>query len=94
MLAFALLVASAAGGAQQATPAPVQDSAPKPEQRITKAQAEELFRSVDEILGFVSTDTKLPIVHPVKRKMISREQVNKYLTDKFHEDKGAQKLER
>jgi hypothetical protein len=46
---------------------------------LTKAQAKELFRSVDEILSFVSKDTKLPIVHSVKRKLITRDEVNKYL---------------
>ena len=30
---------------------------------MTKEQAKELFRSVDEILNFVSKDTKLPIEH-------------------------------
>jgi len=61
---------------------------------LTKAQAKELFRSVDEILSFASTDTKLPIVHPVKRKLITRDQVNKFLRQKFDEDKGAKHLER
>lgn len=60
---------------------------------MTKEQAKELFKSVDEILGFVSEDTKLPIVHPVKRKLISRSEVNKYLEKKFAEDEGARKLE-
>ena len=53
---------------------------------MTKEQAKELFKSVDEILGFVNSDTKLPIVHPVKRKLISRDEVNKYLEKKFSED--------
>ncbi|WP_263383775.1 hypothetical protein [Granulicella arctica] len=75
----------------QAAPA---DAKPKVEPRITKEQAKELFRSVDEILAFVSTDTKLPIEHPVKRVMISRDQVNKYLTQKFNEDEGTKRLER
>jgi hypothetical protein len=61
---------------------------------LTKAQAKELFRSVDEILAFVSTDTKLPIVHTVKRKLITRDEVNKYLVGKFAEDEGAKRLAR
>jgi hypothetical protein len=61
---------------------------------MTKEQAKELFRSVDEILNFVSTDTKLPIVHPIKRKLISRDEVTKYLEKKFAEDEGAKKMER
>ena len=61
---------------------------------MTKAQAKELFRSVDEILNFVSSDTKLPIKHSVKRKLISRDEVNRYLRKKFDEDEGAKRLER
>ncbi len=61
---------------------------------MTKAQAKELFKSVDEILNFVSADTKLPIEHSVKRRLISREEVNKYLTEKFNDDKSARHMER
>jgi hypothetical protein len=71
------------------TPAPSATQAP-----MTKEQAKELFRSVDEILNFVSTDTKLPIEHSVKRKLISRDEVNRYLRDKFDEDEGAKRMER
>jgi hypothetical protein len=61
---------------------------------LTKEQAKELFKSVDDILSFVSTDTKLPIQHSVKRKLITRDEVNKYLTEKFDEDEGTKRLER
>jgi hypothetical protein len=61
---------------------------------LTKAQAKELFRSVDDILSFASKDTDLPIVHPVKRKLITRDQVNKFLREKFDEDQGAKHLAR
>ncbi|HEY4379026.1 MAG TPA: hypothetical protein VGN01_01700 [Acidobacteriaceae bacterium] len=61
---------------------------------LTKDQAKELFRSVDEILSFVSTDTKLPIKHSVKRRLITRDEVNKYLREKFDEDEGAKRLAR
>jgi hypothetical protein len=61
---------------------------------MTKEQAKELFRSVDEILSFVSTDTKLPIEHSVKRRLISRDEVNHYLTTKFDEDEGTKRMER
>src|SRR5580704_6143300 len=71
------------------TPAPSATQAP-----MTKTQAKELFRSVDEILNFVSTDTKLPIEHTVKRKLISRDEVNHYLREKFDEDEGAKRMER
>jgi len=61
---------------------------------MTKDQAKELFRSVDEILSFASSDTKLPIEHAVKRKLISRDEVNHYLREKFDEDEGAKRMER
>jgi hypothetical protein len=61
---------------------------------MTKQQAKELFRSVDQILNFVSTDTKLPIKHSVKRKLISREEVTKYLKKKFDEDESTRRMQR
>src|SRR3954452_20044452 len=93
---FSLFAISSVAYAGQAT-------APKPTQTppqsavqapMTKDQAKELFRSVDEILSFASSDTKLPIEHPVKRKLISRDEVNQYLREKFDEDEGAKRLER
>jgi hypothetical protein len=65
-----------------------------PHAPLTKQQADELFRSVDEILNFVSSDTRLPIQHSVKRKLITRDEVNRYLRDKFNEDEGAKRLAR
>jgi hypothetical protein len=94
--AFALWSASfAAYAAQTAPPIVPQPTSPAASQQpMTKQQAKELFRSVDEILNFVSSDTKLPIEHTVKRKLISRDQVNRYLKEKFDEDEGAKRMER
>jgi hypothetical protein len=61
---------------------------------MTQQQAKELFRSVDEILSFASTDSGLPIEHSVKRKLISRDEVNRFLRQKFDEDEGARRMER
>lgn len=61
---------------------------------ISKAQAKELFRSVDEILEFVSHDSGLAIHHKVKRKLITREQVEKYVAAQMKSDKDVQRLER
>ena len=61
---------------------------------MTKDQAKELFRSVDDILQFVSTDSGLPIDHTVKRKLISRDEITRYLREKFDEDEGAKRMER
>ncbi len=65
----------------------------EPEGHITKQQAKDLFRSVDEILGFVSGDTGLPIEHEVKRKLITREQVEKYVDKRMKDDKDEKRLE-
>lgn len=104
VLFFAL---SFAGFAQQTAPqAPAQEKptpsqtvqppaqAPVPEHHLSQAEAEKLFKSVDEILAFVSKDTGLPIKHPVKRKLVTREEVGRFLEQRMKEDKDAAKLER
>src|SRR5579862_8683620 len=93
---MALLAVSYAGFAAQTTPSTPGHSGGQAATQapMTKEQAKELFRSVDEILGFASADTKLPIEHTVKRKLISRDEVNRYLREKFEEDEGAKRMER
>ena len=86
--AGAVLLAGTVAGAQTA---PQSGAGNKPAAPMTKEQAKELFRSVDEILDFVSSDTKLPIEHSVKRKLISRDEVTAYLKVKFDEDESAKR---
>ena len=62
--------------------------------KITPAEAKELFRSVDEILRFASKDTGLPIKKKVKRTIVSREQVEKYIGEKFKDDADRIRFER
>lgn len=89
------MVPCAAFAGQTAAPAGQQpESSTTAQAPMTKAQAKELFRSVDEIMSFVSSDSKLPIEHRVKRKLISRDQVNRYLKKKFDEDEGTKRMER
>ena len=79
----------------QAQPKQPQAAPPPAEQhRLSPKEAEELFRSVDEILQFVSKDTGLPIKHPVKRQLASRDEVVKYVERKQSEDEDTQRLER
>ena len=66
---------------------------PEPETRITKEQAKELFRSVDEILSFVSQDTGLPVDSKVKRNLITRQEVEKYVDKRMKEDKDQKRVE-
>src|SRR5215472_13072019 len=77
------------GQAQKGT-----DDQQKTQAPMTKDQAKELFRSVDEILNFVSKDTKLTVQHSVKRKLISRDEVTKYLKQKFDEDESTKRMQR
>src|SRR5690242_2981066 len=62
--------------------------------KISPQQAEELFRSIDEILKFASKDTALPIKKEVKRRLTSRDEVVAYLEKNMAEDKDAQRLRR
>jgi hypothetical protein len=70
-----------------------QNATPRKDTKITPEQTKELFRSLNQILSFASDDTKLPIQHEVKRRLITREQVEKYILDKFKEDKDAKRMQ-
>jgi hypothetical protein len=91
-IAAALLFLGPAGIAQDNSTQPT--NPPDKETRITPEQTKELFRSLNQIVSFASDDTKLPIKHEVKRRLISRDQVEKYILDKFHEDKDAKRMQR
>jgi hypothetical protein len=99
-LLFLLLVLLGCAGAQTAQPAQPPPAPPQEppsitsDRPITKAEAKALFRSVDEILEFVSHDTGLPIRHKVKRKLITRDQVEKFVEKRIKTDQDAQRLER
>ena len=74
------------------SPATTQHTAP--ETKISPQEAEKLFRSVDEILRFASKDTLFPIKHEVKRQLVSREEVEAYVTKHTTEDEDAKRLRR
>src|SRR4051812_24372402 len=67
------------------------DRSEKP--KISPPQAEELFQSVEEILSFVSEDSKLPIQHKIKRKLVDRDTVEKDLTERLKTDEDSQRME-
>jgi hypothetical protein len=77
-----------------AAPLAAQTAAPAPETHITRAQAKELFRSVDDILKFASGDTGLAIKQEVKRRLTTRDAVAKFLVEKMAEDKDTKRMER
>lgn len=82
------------GASVPGTPGQDENAKSKPETHITPKQAKELFRSVDDILHFASDDSKLPIKHEVKRRLTTRNDVEKYLTEKMKDDKDAKRMER
>lgn len=67
---------------------------PEPDHKLTPEEAKELLASVDQVLQFVSKDTLLPIKHSVKKQIVSREQVQKYISDKLENDVDRMRFER
>ena len=81
----------------QSTPqlnSPADTQAAPEERKISPQEAEKLFRSVDEILQFASKDTLFPIKHEVKRQLVSRDEVEAYVTKHTSEDEDAKRLRR
>ena len=91
---LAVTIAAAVSLRGQQTPQQQEQEAPKPEIRMTQTQAKELFASVDTIMQFASDDSKLAIKSKVKRRLTSRDAVEKYLVDKMKDDKDAKRMER
>jgi len=71
-----------------------QGSADESQQKISPKAAEELFRSVDEILKFASKDTSLPIHDEIKRRLVNRDEVVAFIRKHMAEDEDAQRLQR
>ena len=61
---------------------------------MTKAEAKEFFRSLDEILRFASERTGLPIRHEVKKKLASRQQVERQVAARMKEQGNGDRLDR
>ncbi|HZQ92294.1 MAG TPA: hypothetical protein VFA60_10915 [Terriglobales bacterium] len=91
-LLVALLLAAAAVAQGPPQPPPQPQPPAKPEHQIAPQEAKDLFRSVDSILKWVSADTNLPIKHSVKRKLSSRKDVEKFVSDRLKNDEDAQRL--
>ncbi len=92
------IIASAqqAPAAPQAAPAtPPQAAAPAAEEyHVTAAEAKELFRSLDDSLPFASDRTGLPILHSVKKKLATREEVYKYIEKRLKEQGNGERFDR
>jgi hypothetical protein len=77
-----------------APPAQVETEDMEGDHKLTPDEAKELLRSVDEVLHFVSKATLLPIKHDVKKTIVTREQVEKFVADKFKNDVDRIRFER
>lgn len=67
----------------------------KPQEvQTTQQDAQKLFRSVDEILAFASKDTGFPIRHTVKRRLVSRADVEKETRDQMTKADVASRFSR
>jgi hypothetical protein len=62
--------------------------------KMSAAEEAELFRSVDDILKFASTETALPEHEKVKRRLVSRDEVVAYLEKHMDEDEDSQRFRR
>jgi len=65
----------------------------KPDTHMTPEQAKQLFSLVDELIKFSSDETGLPVKSSVKRKLTTRAEVEKYLTEKMNDDQDAKRME-
>jgi hypothetical protein len=86
---------SAQPGSRQESPAATaDDTQAQTETKISPKEAEELFRSIDDILKFSSNDSGLPIKKEVKRRLTSRDEVVAFIQKHMAEDEDAQRLRR
>jgi hypothetical protein len=99
LLSFAAVLQTAQAADEQ-SPATKQQVTPpnsvpvEGDTKISPEEAQKLFQSVDEILQFASQDTGLPIKHTVKRRLVSRDEVEAYLAKGMKDDKDTQRLRR
>ena len=64
------------------------------EHQITPQEAQALLLSVDSILKFDSATTSLPQRREVKRKLVSRDEVQKFVRSRLEDDEDAKRLRR
>ena len=77
-----------------APPATTPEGPAAPEHKLTPDEEKYLLASVDEILHFASQDTLLPVKRTVKKAIVSREHVAKYLDEKMESDVDRIRFER
>ena len=91
---FALLLVCGLPAAAQEHPQAPADKTPAQEHRITPEEARELLNSVDKILKFDSEQTLLEIRRPVKRQLVDRDEVQRFIQKRLEDDEDARRLQR
>src|SRR3954470_18372415 len=69
-------------------------TAEKSDTHLSPAEADELFKSLDDIMKFASDDSGLPMRSPIKRELGNRDQVVQYIQQKMEEDEDTKRFER
>jgi hypothetical protein len=70
------------------------EEVPPKDHKLTPEESKDLLASVEEVLKFVGKDTLLPIKHDVKKRIVSRAQVEEYVSQKFETDADRIRFER
>jgi hypothetical protein len=65
----------------------------QPDKLMTKEETRKLLASVDTVMGFVSQDSGLAAAK-VKKRVLGRDEVMRYLVKNFDEDESAKRLQR
>jgi len=76
-----------------ASSSPAKRANPAAPTHITPEQARQLFSSVDSILQFDSKVTGLPVLQTVKRRLVTRDEVEQYLMHQLKNDRDAKRLQ-
>lgn len=71
-----------------------QSAEKKPEHKISPAEADALFKEVDALVAFASKSSGMPVRTPVKRKLVSRDEVEQFIRKKLDEDEDSKRIER
>jgi hypothetical protein len=64
------------------------------EHKMSAAEAETLFKEVDQLIAFASKASGLPVKTPVKRKLVSRDEVEQFISKRLDEDEDSKRIER
>ncbi len=70
------------------------EEVPPKDHLLTPEESKDLLASVEEVLRFVNKDTLMPIKHDVKKQIVSRAEVEKYVSQKFETDADRIRFER